>query len=102
MPFEPIDLIKYVPAAARRVLEVADMPSALAEIARSRSPLSVITTVAPGNLPDATAFDCIALFSGGADTDGLARLFDEMLAGGQVLAAPDAAGDVPVDVEKLR
>ena len=92
MAFNDIDLIKNIPPSARRVLEVSDVETGLAEIFRRRAPLASITRVGPGEVPDDQAFDCVALFSGGSDNGPLAEQFRKLPPRGQVLAAPGAIG----------
>jgi hypothetical protein len=41
---------------------------------------------------EAGAYDCVALFSGGLDRETLTRLFANVPACAQILAAPDAMG----------
>lgn len=90
MPFNSIDLIKFIPPAARRILEVTRVDTGLAGIFSQRAPLATVTSAAPDALPEASGFDCIALFSSVDDSDRLASLLDALPPQGQVLAAPDA------------
>lgn len=92
MPSDPIDLIKHIPASARRVLEIGTAPTMLRGIAGQRSPLADVTSLTPRELPGGAGFDCIAIFSDGADANELARLFDDLPRGAQVLVAPEASG----------
>ena len=92
-----MDLIKNIPPSARRVLEVSESPTALTEIFRVRAPRASIVVVAPGEewvagVLEAGAYDCVTLFSGGLDSEILTRLFENLPASAQILAAPDAMG----------
>lgn len=97
MPFAPIDLIKFIPPAARRVLEVTRQGTGLAGIFKQRAPQSSITSVAPDAIPDGGDFDCLALFSRVDDGPRLASILAAMPPRGQVLASPDALGPVLED-----
>jgi hypothetical protein len=92
MSFHVIDLIKNIPPAARRVLEVSDSETGIGEIFAGRAPMASVTSVRPGDTPTGQAFDCIALFAAGMESDKLAGLFERLPPGGQILAAPDAIG----------
>ena len=101
MPFHVIDLIKNIPPAARRVLEVSDRETGLGEIFRGRAPMSLVTSVGPGEVPADQGFDCIALFVGGVGSDRLVKLFRNLPPRGQILAAPDATGSDLVEALRL-
>lgn len=92
MPFNVIDLIKYIPPSARRVLEVSDVETGLAGIFQARAPLASITRIEPNAVPVEQAFDCLAIFSAGADAVKLVDLFRKLPPRGQILAAPEAIG----------
>ena len=97
MPFDPIDLIKNISPSARCVLEVSESPTALTEIFRVRALGASIVVVAPGEervarVLEAGVYDCVVLFSGGLDSERLTRLFENLPARAQILAARDAMG----------
>jgi hypothetical protein len=97
MPFNAIDLIKFIPPSARRVLEVSEVETGLTEIFRGRAPLASVTTVGPNDFLEDQSFDCLALFSGGVDSSGLVELLKKLPPEGQILAAPDAMGPSLLD-----
>ena len=87
---DQISLIRFIPPEARRVLEISEQPSKLAEISAERSPNAKIFWSVPGGVVPAGPLDCIVVFDSpspqeGHDTISLAL---ELLAdGGQVIAA---------------
>ncbi len=94
MPLAPIDLIKFIPPSARRVLEITREGTGLAGVFRQRAPLARVTSLAPDALPESGEFDCLALFADVEDSARLTTLLAGLPPQGQVLAAPDALGPV--------
>ncbi len=92
MSFNPIDLIKYVPPSARRILEISIVDSGLAGIFRERAPLASVTRVEPNAVPRDGTFDCLVLFAGGIMTDRLRDALRKLSRRDQILAAPGAVG----------
>lgn len=94
MPLAPIDLIKFIPPSARRVLEITREGTGLTGIFQQRAPLATVASCAPDALPEGGEFDCLALFSSVDDIDRLTPLLAALPPRGQVLAAPKALGSV--------
>jgi hypothetical protein len=92
MTINAIDLIKNIPPSARRILEISEQPTGLADIFKSRAPNSEVVSVAPDDLPDHLQFDCIVIFSGGSDLAKLTGLLTSLPSRSQILAMPDAMG----------
>lgn len=92
MPFNPLDLIKYVPPSARRILEISNKDSGLAAIFRERAPLSTVIRAEPDDILEDKSFDCLVLFDDGIASEELAALLAGLSPRGQILAAPDATG----------
>lgn len=90
MSVDPIELIKVVPPAARRVLEVTERPTRLAEVSRSRAPRAEVVTRPPDGLGPVPGADCLALFAPVRDQAALASVIAGLPERAQVVALPDA------------
>ena len=92
MTFNPLDLIKFVPPSARRVLEITDRPTPLRDIAARRNPKLELTAASPGALPVGETFDCVVVWTPVDNIDRFSGILATMPERCQVLAAPQAVG----------